>query len=144
MQTEMEMLQPRLADGGQSERVGVSAVAELKERFAVFHRENPPGTRIPADLRAAVVEAIQRGVAPTRLRRSCGLSTGQLTQWRAVARGTRGSGAGTPRPRAFSVVDTPARAWAAAVAGPTEELELRLGRWSVSVRLARHSDAGRG
>lgn len=144
MQTEMEMLPQPLADGGHNKRVGASAVAELKERFAVFHRENPPSTRIPADLRAAVVEAIQRGVAPTRLRRSCGLSTGQLTRWRAVARGTKGSGAGASRPRVFSVVDTPARASAAAVAGPPEELELRLGRWSVSVRLARHPDAGRG
>ena len=51
-------------------------------RFVRFRREHKPRTRYPQILRAAVLAALQRGVAEPALRRACGLSAVQLAAWR--------------------------------------------------------------
>jgi hypothetical protein len=115
---------------------------ELGKRFARFRREHPRGTRIPDDLREAAL-VLLREVAPADLYRSCGISFGQVMAWKE-ARARRPE---SPDVRVFSVVDEeavqrPAPALAAPATLP--ELELRVGPWSVSVRLAGPGPAGRG
>jgi len=117
-----------------------SELVELGKRFARFRREYPRGRRIPEDLRGAALELL-REVAPADLYRACGITFGQVMAWKAAeARSLE-----RPGVRVFSVVDEePAsrlgpRATASAAA---PALELRVGPWSVSVRLA--GPAGRG
>jgi hypothetical protein len=122
--------------GAQTESTAV--VADLKERFARFRAGHTRGTRVPGELRAATLAALRKGVTPGELYRSCGVSWGQLEAWKAGrkssrTRGKKGDGAPADV-RVFSVVDAVQRP--AAVEPLDEEFELRLGRWSVRVRLA--------
>lgn len=115
-------------------------LAELSGRFARFRREHPRGARVPGDLRAAVLAALREGVTPSDLYRACGISWGQVAAWRAA-----GHPAAKPvesevsSVRVFNVVDEPRHE------GTTTgcDLELRLGPWSVSVRLADEGLVGR-
>jgi hypothetical protein len=121
-------------------------VKELGERFAAYRRRSRRFARVPRELRAALVGALREGVRPSRLRRACGVSAKQLELWRLAA-GAGSSGAELGRARVFSVIDA-----APAPGGPplqaafseSEVLELHLGRWSISVRLADHQKAERG
>jgi len=119
------------------------ALVELGKRFARFRREHPRGTRIPDDLREAAL-VLLREVAPADLYRSCGISFGQVMAWKE-ARAWRPE---SPDVRVFSVVDEEAvqRHALAAPATPATvpDLELRVGPWSVSVRLLGQGPAGRG
>jgi hypothetical protein len=86
-------------------------------------------------LRAAALAALREGVAPCDLYRACGVSWSQVVAWEA-----RGRVAEAADVRVFSVVEEqpaerPLALWA------EDELELRLGPWSVSVR---HTDRGPG
>lgn len=146
MQTEKRAFRDSLA-GGNRHAGGshVVTVDELRQRFAVFRRENPRNTRIPGDLRAAVIAAMRRGVTATRLRRTCDLSASQLARWRAAARGPERSILKAQRTRVFSVVgEAPPRPRELPACPKGHGLELRLGPWSVSVRLAELPDATRG
>jgi hypothetical protein len=117
-----------------------SALVELGKRFARFRREHPRGTRIPDDLREAAL-VLLREVAPADLYRSCGISFGQVMAWKEA----RARRAESPDIRVFSVVDEESMERPALVAPATlPELELRVGPWSVRVRLAGHGPAGRG
>jgi len=126
--------------------VGKSPVlAELARRYARFRRKHPRGARIPSELRAATLAALEKGVSPSELHRSCGVSWNQVAAWRAArSTGDRVAREGDDATdvRVFSVVDEPALEGGAPKleAGREAELELRLGSWSVTVRLA---DPGR-
>ena len=145
MQTGKQLFRHPLADDLDARSGDIATVDELTTRFATFRRDNPRNTRIPDDLRAAVVVAIRRGVTATRLRRACGLSTSQLAQWRASARGPLRSTPGSQHARVFSVVgEAPPRPPQPTAPPPAHDLELRLGPWSVSVRLAAQTDTRRG
>lgn len=121
--------------GGRRPQVSAGAPSKLValgKRFARFRREHARGARIPDDLRSAAL-GLLREVAPAEVYRTCGISFGQVMAWKAAA----ARSPATPDVRVFSVVDEApvarlAPATASAVA-PT--LELRLGPWSVSVRL---------
>jgi hypothetical protein len=115
------------------------ALVELGKRFARFRKEHSRGTRIPDELREAAL-VLLREVGPADLYRSCGISSGQVMAWKE-ARAQRPK---SPDVRVFSVVDEEAvqRSEPAAPATPPE-LELRIGPWSVSVRLG-SLPAGRG
>jgi len=123
-----------------------SGLAELKGRFARFRREQPRGARVPQELRAAVVAALGQGVAPSELQRACGVTWSQVMTWQARRPGDRrGSVSAEPtKVRVFSVVDEPrddpAEAPESMGGGG---LELRLGPWTVSVRLAGAGPQGR-
>ena len=146
MQTGKQPIRPPLGDAGRLARQSsIATVDELKERFAVFHRENPRNTRIPCDLRAAVVAAMRRNVTTTRLRHACGLPTSQLARWLAGDQDPAPSTLRAQHARVFSVVgETPPRPPKTTDPPPTHELELRVGQWSVSVRLAERRTTGRG
>jgi hypothetical protein len=109
-----------------------SALVKLGKRFARFRREHPRGARIPEDLRAAAL-ALLREVAPTDLYRTCGISFGQVIAWKEA----RARRAESQDLRVFSVVDeTAVGRPEPALPAAEPALELRLGPFTVSVRLA--------
>lgn len=94
---------------------------------------------------------LDEGVPPGEVYEACRISWGQVEAWRSKSGLARSEGAGRAEAeergaRVFTVVDDQGpshhhRLKATADPKPAE-LELRLGPWSVSVRLA--SDAGGG
>lgn len=122
-----------------------AVVKELEERFAAYRRNSRRFTRVPGELRAAVMAALRQGVRPSRLRRVCGVSARQVELWRLAA-GASSSESEIQRARVFSVIDAappPARPPQATLSG-SDALELRLGPWSISVRQARQQKAEQG
>jgi hypothetical protein len=116
-------------------------VAELGKRFARFREEHPRGTRIPEELRTAVVAALVQGVGSREVERACGVSWGQVRAWQAQ-REPRAAPVEEKEVRVFSVVEeAPGAERPPAVATSEQALELRLGPWSVSVRLAERGGA---
>jgi hypothetical protein len=109
-----------------------SALTELAARFARFRREHPRGARVPEELRAAALASLREGVAPGALYRACGVSWGQVAAWKGRAPSANAEATDV---RVFSVVDESIRRAEPAISAG-HELELRLGPWSVSVRLA--------
>lgn len=111
-------------------------VADLQARFARFRAESGRGARVPGDLRAAALAALHDGVSQGDLSRACRISWSQVDAWKRRAAGERArSPAKEPGGlRAFSVVDD-ARPVERRSAGDGP-LELRLGPWAVTVRLA--------
>lgn len=122
-----------------------AVIEDLEARFAAFRRHSRPFARIPPDLREAILAAVRQGVSPGQLRRVCGLSTSQLDQWRRPAPGRGGPVAELRPARVFSVMDAAPAPSSPPVATSAQgdALELRLGPWSVSVRLAPQQPAGR-
>lgn len=118
-------------------------LAELEARFARFRREHSRGTRVPEDLRAAALAALREGVGPAALHRTCGVSWSQIEAWKGGRRSTSAKPATTEPTdvRVFSVVEDQIRE---PTASPGHELDLRLGPWSISVRLVEPRPAGRG
>lgn len=114
----------------------------LGKQFARFRKEHPRGTRVPDELRSAAL-ALLRDVAPADVYRTCGISFGQVMAWKeAQARSPV-----VPDVRVFSVVDDeppPRRSTKATESAAAPELELRLGPWSVSVRLVGAGPSERG
>lgn len=141
MRRAFESAERRRVRGPQRGGDGPSALVALGERFARFRREHPRGARIPDDLREAAL-VLLREVAPADLYRSCGISFGQVVAWKE-ARARRPE---SPEVRVFSVAAEEAAAERPALAAPATppELELRVGPWSVSVRLAGHGPVDRG
>jgi len=125
-----------------------AVLSELKESFARFRAKHRRGTRVPGELRAATLAAVRKGVSSGELYRSCGVSWGQLEVWKAGRESSRTRAkrrdAEPADVRVFSVVDTePAPLQRPALVSPLdEEFELRLGRWSVRVRLAEPARGG--
>jgi len=115
-------------------------LADLEVRFARFRAAHARGTRIPRELREAAVAAVRAGVAAGAIYRTCRVSWSQLETWKvgqqsAVRRRPRTRRAAPPDVRVFPVVDAKPTD-AVAVDSTEQELELRLGRWSLRVRLA--------
>jgi hypothetical protein len=117
---------------------GSPGLADLAGRFERFRRERGRGARVPEDLRAAALAELRSGVAPGALYRTCGVSWSQVAAWKAsgmaVSTQPRSQSPAVGDVRVFSVVDEPVRE--EEVASESQALELRIGRWSVSVRLA--------
>jgi hypothetical protein len=90
--------------------------------------------------------ALQNGVAPSDLYRACGVSWSQVIAWKAGGRAAsaKPTGAGATDVRVFSVVDEQPVHRREPTISAGHELELRLGPWSVSVRLADPGPAERG
>jgi transposase-like protein len=117
--------------------------ADLRRRFTDFRRANVPRTRVPDDLRVAVLRTFDQGVSMTALRRELDLTAKQVENWRRYAptgylEGEPAAGRGGAR--VFDIADRsavgePAAASAAGAAG--EALEIRLGAWSVVIHSAR-------
>jgi transposase-like protein len=125
---------------GEEQSTTLTTLTELGRRFALFRAERGAGARVPKELRGAVFEALRDGVTVRELRRECGVTGSQISRWEAsregIAKGVRRQ---TSKVRAFSVVEdvTPK-------AVPEQALELRVGPWAVSVRLAGQPPVGGG
>jgi len=114
-------------------------LTELAGRFARFRREHPRGSRVPGDLRAAALAVLRDGVPPGVLYRACGVSWSQVAAWKAGGR----AASAPPRQaeeaadvRVYSVVDEEPIRTPEPGLSTRHDLELRVGPWSVSVRLA--------
>jgi len=112
------------------------SLKQLERQFARFRRDHPPQTRIPDALRREALAAMRLGVTRSQLRRACGISSDQLKHWQRN-RGGAGSQAepniqGT---QVFSVIDDiSSEEVGTGVRDGGDELELRLGGWSIAVR----------
>jgi len=113
-------------------------VSSLRKRFARFRRAHKPHTRIPDELRAAAVAAVQRGVAPSILKMTCGVSSRQLGQWRPkTTKASVPNGNRLDDVQVLSVVEHDALPLKLTPTSSAvdQELHLRLGSWSVSIRV---------
>lgn len=114
-------------------------LAELAGRYSRFRQEHPRGARVPGELRAATLAALDAGVSTSELYKSCGVSWSQVAAWQGRSSTASQAAMKEDEPtdvRVFSVVDAPALdGGEAKLATDSEaELELRLGPWSVTVR----------
>lgn len=111
-------------------------VGGLRRSFAKFRREHEPRTRIPHSLRNAALCALQSGIPEFDVRRACGVTSDQLTQWRKRAKAcTQKRGPEALDARVFPVVADMASSGVPHAGGHVEqELELRIGGWAVCVR----------
>ncbi len=117
--------------------------AELVGAFARFRSKHKRGSRIPDELRAAALLVLEQGVTPVELQRRCGVSWGQIMAWRAgcLEAVAQQRSAQEQEVRTFAVVDGAQVGGVEPAASTRElELELRLGPWSVRVRLAGSDD----
>lgn len=122
---------------------GRAEVAELGRRFAEFRDKHPGGARIPRELRASVVAAVEQGAKLGELLRVCKLSWSQVHSWQRSDRQASAEQIGESV-RVFSVEDEARGSGGVAAASVQgQELELRLGQWMVSVRLAERTGRGR-
>ena len=129
---------------GRTQASAAGPLARLATQFARFRSEHPRGTRYPDELRQAALGLLAE-VEPDAVYRACGLSFRQVMGWRDADRGAPAQvlEAEGAKVRVFSVVDEPP----AVSFGPqavVPELELRLGPWTVTVRLAGGQPARRG
>jgi hypothetical protein len=116
-------------------------LADLSGRFARFRQEHSRSARVPGDLRAAVLAALQAGVPAGELYRACGISWGQVAAWKAASAASPPKAAEpeVPAVRVFEVIDEPGHEDNSV----GSDLELRLGPWSVKIRLADDGPEGR-
>lgn len=121
--------------GGQA---GDEVPADLCRRFADFRRTSKPRTRVPTDLRHAVLDALDQGVSMLAVRRDLGLTAKQVAGWPrcALAAPVEIEGdSGTEDSRVFTVADGAAVDKPCSTRSDADEaLELRLGDWSIVVR----------
>ena len=116
-----------------------SQLADPEQRFAQFRGEHPRGARVPVDLKEAALSVLAKGVAAGEISWTCGVSWSQLMAWKGARRSAPAQRASRgakspPDVRVFSVIDEPVDRGAPAMAADNA-LELRLGPWSICVRL---------
>ena len=127
---------------GRERRGGAEVPAELWFRFMKFRYTSAAGTRIPEELRQAVINAIDGGVPMEALVREFGIKASQVRDWRrrgadgALDGGKTAAGAEV---RIFEVANERTTREVGSVNGLAlgadgEALELRLGGWSVTIR----------
>jgi transposase-like protein len=113
-------------------RVQSQAVARLQKEFAAFRRTHRPRTRVPQELRARVVEALDAGVGSGAVCEASGVTRTQLSRWRAQRDASGGQAAcGRARAQVLTVVEGDA------VAAEAEEiaLDVGIGSWRLSIRI---------
>jgi transposase-like protein len=105
-------------------------VDRLRRDFAKFRRTHSLRTRIPDSLRNAALAALKSGTTESEVRQACGVTSDQLAYWR---KHQPQQGLESPGPRIFPVVDSPA-VLSQTIEPEQQDLELRLGGWSICVR----------
>ena len=115
-----------------------SIVDALRTEFDAFRSAHPRGTHVPKRLCSGVANALEEGIAMGVLHAACGISWGQGQRWQAAARKGRIAENSTAKTSATEAqVFTVREPVAEQTAPPAPaNLELRMGQWSVSIRLA--------
>jgi hypothetical protein len=112
--------------------------ADLHRRFADFRRTSALRTRVPEDLRQAVLDALGQGISMLAVRRDLGLTAKQVESWGGYLATSPVEVEPEVRieaARVFEVADEPVVGERAAAPGAAgEALELRLGAWSIVIR----------
>lgn len=132
----------RNAAGGSRRGRGAKAagpqrcVEGLRQRFAAFRRRHPSRTRIPDSLRDLALATIEGGTSTAEVRRACGVTSDQLAQWRMRQnqREQARVGDGVEAPLVFPVVDGAGSLGMGPATEVMQDLELRLGGWSICIR----------
>jgi hypothetical protein len=109
----------------------------LRRGFSEFRRTHRSRARISQTLREATLEAIRQGTEEQEVMRVCGISKEQLVRWReCTGERWKRDGADETRPLVFPVVEDfcGARQLGGGGAEVAEPIELRVGRWSISIR----------
>lgn len=114
---------------------GDEVLAQLAKRFANFRASHARLTRVPENLRGAVLDAADRGVSGHAIRRACGVSISQIASWQDSRARCSASPAQAPAHR-DGVRVFPVEEAQSAQPQAEETLTLQLGAWSVSIRLA--------
>lgn len=116
----------------------------LEHRFAAHRRAHRSRTRIPAALRAAVLDVLASGVPASRVRTVCGITRTQLAKWRRTqTQSASPSTADLVPPRVLAVVDelspsssaSSRSAAAGAVNGADLAIDLHIGPWRLRLGL---------
>ena len=108
---------------------------QVRLSFEEFRRANKPRTRIPDDLRRAVVDALAQGVSMSALRRTCALGSKQIADWQLRPRNVHQGDSCEPS-RVFEVADEARAPEQSGIDGQrcTDALEVRLGGWAITIR----------
>lgn len=125
--------------GGQTGAGGARAqrrIEHLRRSFAKFRRANRPRARIPQELRDEALAALRCGAPEFDVRRACRVTQQQLECWRQRKRsGARNRDLDEQAVRVFPVVDDEAGvAHERTGDQAAQQLELRIGGWSVCIR----------
>lgn len=135
-------------DRSRSPSASAAALTRLGRQFARFRSEHSRGTRYPDELRRAAL-ALLAEVEPDALYRTCGVSFRQVMAWREAS-AMRAAASAPPKARVFTVVDresdtrgATSAEWPTVHAAETG-VEVRLGPWTVLVRLESGQSAAGG
>jgi hypothetical protein len=131
---------PRRNESERTTNEQTRLLTRLQKEFASFRQATPRPSRVPDRLRAQVLAAVDAGIRPTVVCRTCGVTHTQISHWRAL-RGDAASGSQQARERAqvLHVVDS------GAVGATSEEvaLEVGVGSWRLTICLRPDESARR-
>jgi transposase-like protein len=123
-------------DSGAGERWDLK---QLQRKFVNYRQSDTPGRRVPDSLREAALKVVDSGAcSAAAVRRACGVTSSQLSQWRrSKARGARRAKA-KEEPRIFPIVaDTVGiNDTHPSTVGKQHALQFQIGGWAISVRVA--------
>ena len=116
----------------------IPTLDDLERRFAAFRLSTgSKRRRIPLALREAVLRAVNSGVSVSSIRRRCGVCPRQVEVWRRLQAGSTATGdplqQDDVQARIFTVSDSGPNPVLSPPSGNEAHLEVRLGRWSLSL-----------
>lgn len=119
----------------QSKNQEAVTLEKVAKQFIHFRQTHQKGARIPQELRVAVDKLAGEGLSLTEVLPACGLTLWQYQRWHKNQRGKVKKQKSVPREsavRVFTVVDDSSSGYS----DKNQELELRIGPWSVNIKLA--------
>lgn len=127
----------------QSKSQEAATLEEVAKQFAHFRQTHQKGARIPQELREAVEKLAEEGISLTEVLPACGLTLWQYQRWHKNQSNKIKNQKSESRESAVRVF--PVANENSGHCDRSQELELRLGPWSVSIKLAESSkSANRG
>jgi hypothetical protein len=126
----------------QPENQGEVNLEEVAKQFAHFRQTHQKGARIPQELREAVEKLAEEGISLSEVLPTCGLTLWQYQRWHKSKSQSnkiknQKSESRKSAVRVFPVVNKDS-----SYSDRNQELELRLGPWSVSIKLAESANRG--
>lgn len=109
---------------------------KVAKQFANFRQTHQKGTRIPQELREAVEKLAEEGISLTEVLPACGLTLWQYQRWHKSQHSDTKKKKQKSEPSESAVRVFPVVNEDGGYSNRSQELELRLGPWSVSIKLA--------